>query len=103
MSMPVAAIFLTSILTAGAQDALETLGAPVELEDGRLKLKVLLDVSSVEVFANGGEKVITALVFPNEVTRPMEFWSENAEQKVRRFTAWKMQAAVPIVGEKVAR
>jgi beta-fructofuranosidase/levanase/fructan beta-fructosidase len=77
--------------------------APVELEDGRLRLKVLLDVSSIEVFADGGEKVITALVFPNEVTKPMEFWSENAAQKVRRFTAWKLKAAVPILEEKAGR
>jgi levanase/levanbiose-producing levanase len=38
--------------------------APLELEDGVLKLLIVVDHCSVEVFAQGGLVVLTDLVFP---------------------------------------
>jgi beta-fructofuranosidase/levanase len=38
--------------------------APLTLRDGRLDLRILIDNSIVEVFANGGERVLTDLVYP---------------------------------------
>lgn len=40
--------------------------APLELENGKLKLHLFLDVASVEVFANDGKTVMTDVFFPNE-------------------------------------
>lgn len=39
--------------------------APLRIVDGKLDLRVLLDTSSVEVFAQGGESVVTDLVLPD--------------------------------------
>ena len=39
--------------------------APLKLVNGKLKLHVLLDVASVEVFTNDGKAVMTAIFFPN--------------------------------------
>lgn len=39
-------------------------GAPLRMEDGHLRLRVLVDTGSFEVFAEGGEVVLTDLVFP---------------------------------------
>jgi levanase/levanbiose-producing levanase len=38
--------------------------APLVLEDGLLTLLIVVDHCSVEVFAQGGEVVLTDLVFP---------------------------------------
>jgi fructan beta-fructosidase len=38
--------------------------APVELENGVLKLLIVVDHCSVEVFAQGGKVVLTDLIFP---------------------------------------
>jgi levanase/levanbiose-producing levanase len=38
--------------------------APLVLEDGLLKLQIVVDHCSVEVFAQGGKVVLTDLVFP---------------------------------------
>lgn len=38
---------------------------PLRVEEGRLNLTVLVDVSSLEVFAQGGESVLTELVLPD--------------------------------------
>lgn len=37
---------------------------PVALREGRLTLRILVDRISVEVFANGGERAMTGLVYP---------------------------------------
>jgi hypothetical protein len=38
--------------------------APVSLRDGKIDLRILVDNSIVEVYANGGERVITDQVYP---------------------------------------
>ena len=38
--------------------------APLALRDGKLDLRILVDNSIVEVFANNGERVLTDLVYP---------------------------------------
>ncbi|RAI91770.1 beta-fructofuranosidase [Paenibacillus pabuli] len=38
--------------------------AEVQLHDGRLELRIFVDVSSIEVFIQGGEKVMTARIYP---------------------------------------
>jgi levanase/levanbiose-producing levanase len=38
--------------------------APVDLENGALKLQIVVDHCSVEVFAQGGNVVLTDLIFP---------------------------------------
>jgi levanase/levanbiose-producing levanase len=46
--------------------------APLVLEDGVLKLQLVVDHSSVEVFAQGGKVVLTDLIFPE--TENSENW-----------------------------
>lgn len=38
----------------------------IEPTDGTLELDIFVDKSVVEIYANGGEAVMTALVFPDE-------------------------------------
>jgi levanase/levanbiose-producing levanase len=48
--------------------------APVDLENGVLKLLIVVDHCSVEVFAQGGKVVLTDLIFP-EIENPANWLS----------------------------
>jgi fructan beta-fructosidase len=52
--------------------------APLRLLDGRLRLRLLLDGSSLEVFAQDGETTITDLVFPTTETRALSLSARGA-------------------------
>lgn len=43
----------------------ERMTAPAALRNGKLKLRLYVDESSLEVFANDGETVVTSLIFPD--------------------------------------
>jgi len=51
--------------------------APLPLQDGRLELRILVDWSSVEVFANRGRVVITDLILPASGSSGLQIFSEQ--------------------------
>jgi levanase len=53
--------------------------APLRLADGRCELRLLLDQSSLEVFAQGGQAAITSLVFPTTRTRVLRLSARGTE------------------------
>lgn len=68
-----------------------TFAAPVPLRDGRLELRILVDRSSVEVFAAGGRTVLTALVFPPDDATGVSLLPEPATGTGPvRLEAWTM-------------
>jgi len=50
---------------------------PYTLPDGWLKLRVFFDHSIAEVFVNGGERVFTAQLFPDEKDSAIEIFNSN--------------------------
>ena len=74
---------------AGVQEA------PVRLVEGRLSLRLFLDTSSIEVFAAGGETVLTDLIFPAAGGRRCEvFAAPNSEApRVRSLEVWELRSA----------
>ncbi len=68
--------------------------APLALQKGgRLKLRVLLDTSSIEVFANDGEVVFTDLILPAPGSRPVEIEAINSPNlKVGRLDFWDLKS-----------
>ena len=52
---------------------------PVPLEDGKVRLDVLVDRGSVEVFANGGRTSVTALALPEAGATGLALLSEGGE------------------------
>ena len=46
-------------------------------EASSLKLKLVIDVASMEVFADDGTTVMTAIYFPNEILNSIEIFSES--------------------------
>lgn len=53
--------------------------APVKLKAGKLKLKILVDKCSAEVFINDGETVISELVFPVKNEGGIQLFSEGGK------------------------
>lgn len=51
--------------------------APLDLQDNTLILEILVDRSSVEIFANGGKRSITNRIFPSEASDQIEIFSEG--------------------------
>jgi sucrose-6-phosphate hydrolase SacC (GH32 family) len=66
--------------------------APLTTHGGRTRLNIFVDTSSVEIFANGGEALLTALVLPGENSRDLEFWSSGDGTKIERLEIWKMNS-----------
>ena len=53
-------------------------GQSVNLKDGKLKLHIFVDWSSIEVFVNDGEAVGTSLIFPDTESTGMELFSKGS-------------------------
>lgn len=60
--------------------------APLPARDGRVRLEVVVDRSSVEVFGNDGEVAITDLVFPSASSDEVRVYAEGGDVTVRSLT-----------------
>jgi len=60
-----------------------------------LRLRIFVDTSSIEVFANG-ESVISMLALPKTPELPMEIWDPGNTASIRRLNLWKLKPTVPI-------
>ena len=72
--------------------------APLRVEQGRLRLHVLVDVSSVEVFAQNGETVMTDLILPTTSDLRVGLSAEGAARvlQIRSASLWALRAAPPL-------
>jgi sucrose-6-phosphate hydrolase SacC (GH32 family) len=64
--------------------------APVAKADGRVRLHVFVDACSIEVFANDGEAVLTALAFPSKADRAVEVFGPKEGATVSAFDVWPL-------------
>ncbi|WP_323374375.1 GH32 C-terminal domain-containing protein [Paenibacillus sp. JNUCC31] len=56
--------------------------APLQPENQKVKLRIFVDESSVEVFGNDGKVVFSDVIFPDPAGRAMSFYSLGGEVKV---------------------
>jgi levanase/levanbiose-producing levanase len=63
--------------------------APVKLDDGVLRLRVIVD-QSVEVFAQGGRVVLSDLVFPLSGSLGTELRAEGGTATLMKLTVKKL-------------
>jgi fructan beta-fructosidase len=66
--------------------------APLPVPDGRVKLHVFVDASSVEVFVNDGERVFTTLVYPSAASRGVEFFGSVTSAKITSLNVWTLKS-----------
>jgi sucrose-6-phosphate hydrolase SacC (GH32 family) len=71
--------------------------APLQLVDGRFKLRLLLDTSSLETFAQDGEAVLTSLIFPDAGFRNLSLTlGRGGKPYVSGITIYKLNSAWPV-------
>jgi len=68
------------------------LSTQLRLKDGRLKLRILVDRASVEVFGNDGEAVIPSCFLPSEATS-LEFYATGGAAKLVSLAVYPMKSA----------
>ena len=64
--------------------------APLVDAGGKIKLHVFLDASSVEVFVNDGDRVLTVLVFPSADSRSLEFFGPDGDVRINDIQFWRL-------------
>ena len=65
---------------------------PLKPIDGKVKLRIFVDDSSVEVFGNDGEIVITDRIFPDDRSTGIEAYATDGTATLPRFDAWRMKS-----------
>jgi fructan beta-fructosidase len=72
--------------------------APLEIAGGRFAIRILLDTSSLEIFAQDGGTALTDLIFPTAGKRSISLSSEGGNAlsmpRVDRITIYELKSAV---------
>lgn len=66
--------------------------AALKPEGGRLRLRIFVDWSSVEVFAGGGEVVLSDLIFPEDASQGLELYAAGGEVKLVSLTIYPLSS-----------
>lgn len=64
---------------------------PVE---NAIQLHIFLDRCSVEIFANGGETVVSDVIFPSSASIQLELFTKGGELKIRQLDVFQLTPAV---------
>ncbi|MFF1443160.1 GH32 C-terminal domain-containing protein [Streptomyces sp. NPDC058295] len=67
--------------------------APLKAENGKVKLRILVDWSSVEVFGGKGDAVITDQIFPDPASQEVEIFAENGSVELDQARIWHLNSA----------
>lgn len=65
--------------------------APLKLKNGKLLLHLFIDASSIEIFCNDGEVVLSDLIFPNGEINLVELYSDSNSLRINIFSIWEIQ------------
>jgi fructan beta-fructosidase len=66
--------------------------APARLIDGKVKLHIFVDWSSVEVFVNDGEATLTHRIFPNVQNDGISMFSAGGQGSITSLDFWPLQS-----------
>jgi fructan beta-fructosidase len=66
--------------------------APVESEGNLLKIHILVDQSSIEVFTNSGKMVLSAVTYPSPEQTGLQLFSEIGETQLVSFKGWELSS-----------
>jgi sucrose-6-phosphate hydrolase SacC (GH32 family) len=69
--------------------------APLEPLDGQIKLHVLVDRTSIEVFANDGRVVMCSCFVPDLSDRSLGLYAKGGTAQVQSLKTWELQSAWP--------
>ncbi|OAS89250.1 MULTISPECIES: glycoside hydrolase family 32 protein [Metabacillus] len=61
-------------------------------KDNKINLHIFVDWSSVEVFGNDGELVLTDLIFPNENSQDLELYAKGGNVKINSLELYTLRS-----------
>lgn len=67
--------------------------APLPIEHGRVHLRLLVDWSSVEVFAGDGRVVITDQIFPSPGSQGVALYAKGGDARLLSLVEWPLASA----------
>ncbi|MCL2013604.1 MAG: GH32 C-terminal domain-containing protein [Oscillospiraceae bacterium] len=67
--------------------------ADIEPENGKIRLRIFVDNSSVEIFAQNGKVVFTGLIFPDPASTGLEFFTRSAA-KIDSLNIYKLNPSI---------
>ena len=78
-----------------AKGAVTSLGAraPARLIGGKLKLRILIDRTSIELFANDGELSMSSCFVPEKLETPLELYAKGGEVAIKSLKVRKLKSA----------
>ena len=66
--------------------------APLQVRNGKVTLRILVDRSSVEVFADNGHRTITDQVFPDRNSQAIRVFSNGGRAELQKITIWQLDS-----------
>jgi fructan beta-fructosidase len=69
--------------------------APLQLRNGELRLRILVDRSSVEVFADRGQVVLTDQVFPDGASDGVRLFARGGDAEVSKLRIHRLRSIWP--------
>ncbi|WP_345211908.1 glycoside hydrolase family 32 protein [Mucilaginibacter gynuensis] len=66
--------------------------AKVDAENRKLKIRMLVDRSLIEVFANRGEAAITSQIFPSAGSNELIFYARQGKATLNKLDLWKLKS-----------
>jgi sucrose-6-phosphate hydrolase SacC (GH32 family) len=67
--------------------------APLALVDGRLRLRILVDRTSIETFADGGRVSLTGCYLPGQGNQVVSLYARGGTARVRSLVAYELNSA----------
>jgi fructan beta-fructosidase len=67
--------------------------APLKPDGGKIRLQILLDRTSIEIFANGGRVYMPIAVIPADDNRQLEIFCKGGPVKLRTLEVFPLQSA----------
>ena len=68
--------------------------ARLQPHDGRVKLRILVDRSVVEVFGGDGQAAITDRVFPDPASQAISLYAKGGAAGLKSLKIWKLQSSM---------
>ncbi|WP_158738682.1 glycoside hydrolase family 32 protein [Alteribacillus sp. YIM 98480] len=66
--------------------------APLASEDNKIKMHIFVDRSSVEIFGNDGERVLTNRIFPKPESNELEIYAEDGDVNVTSLDVFELDS-----------
>ncbi|CAM4210744.1 glycoside hydrolase family 32 protein [Paenibacillus alkaliterrae] len=70
----------------------EKMTAPLQPKNGKVALQLFVDDTTLEIFANDGEAVMTAIIFPNPVSNGLELFATNGTVTLNKAVYYPMRS-----------